>query len=146
MMSRVFPLARLAYGVLFLGAGLPKMADAAQFAHTVFNYQILPGHLVNAVALLLPAVEVVCGLALCLNVMARSAVIMLNALMVVFLAALGLTVWRGIDIACGCFGAGGSPIDFLTVVRDVAFLGLGLFAMWGVFRRPTASGPLPIDS
>lgn len=135
MISRLFTVARLAYGALFVWAALPKLVDASGFASTVFNYQILPGQLVNAVALVLPGIELVCALALCLNVMARGAVVVLNALMATFLAALGLAVWRGIDVACGCFGAGGNPIDAFTVVRDVAFLGLGLIAMWGVFRQ-----------
>lgn len=134
-LSILATLARIAYGALFVYAGAIKVADASGFAQAVFNYQILPGMLVNAVALLLPACEVVCGLALCLNVLARGAAVVLNSLLVVFLAALGLAVWRGIDVDCGCFGGAHQGVDTFTIWRDVAFLALGLVAMWGVFAR-----------
>ena len=49
---------------LFVVAGLAKIADPPGFAHEIHNYRILPGRAVNVVALVLPWLEVVTGVAL----------------------------------------------------------------------------------
>jgi hypothetical protein len=51
--------------------------------------------------------------------------------MLVFTAAVTSAVVRGINISCGCFGAGSSPVTLATVARDVILLAasLGLLAL-----------------
>ena len=40
-----------------------------------------------------------------------------------FLAAVGSAWWRGLDIACGCFGKDNAPADFpMLILRDTALL------------------------
>ena len=42
---------------------------------------------------------------------------------VMFLAAIGSAWWRGLDIACGCFGKDEISTDFRTLIlRDLALL------------------------
>jgi len=132
-MRAVHFLARLAFGLLFVYSGAEKMADPATFAEVIFNYRMLPGTLVYAVALFLPALEVVCGLALCAGAMARGAAVILNALMVVFLLGLGQALARGLDVTCGCFGGAGQAVDSQTILRDLLMLAVGLVALRGAF-------------
>lgn len=134
-MNMVWMLSRLAFGALFVYAGAEKMADASAFALAVFNYQILPARLVYGAAMVLPAVEVVCGLALCANVLARGASVALNLLMAVFLGALGWALARGLDVSCGCFGGPGEAVTKETLLRDALILAVGLVAMWGAFAQ-----------
>jgi uncharacterized membrane protein len=134
-MRWVWFLCRLVYGAMFIYAGAEKMADADTFAAVIFNYQILPAKAVYAAAMLMPAVEIVCGLALCANTLARGASVVLNLLMVGFIGAMGLAMARGLDVTCGCFGGSGQAVTSATLARDAAFLAVGLVAMWGAFSR-----------
>lgn len=121
---------RVVFGLLFVWAGAVKIADPHAFAETVFNYQILPDVLVNPVALYLPWLEAVCGLFLVVGAFTRGAALVLCTLMLVFLAALGYNFHRGLDVACGCFSAGGGESDLAAnILRDVTILLLGLLVL-----------------
>src|SRR5204863_3296708 len=49
---------------LFVVAGVLKIGDPPGFAHELHNYRLVPGAAVNAIALVLPWLEVVTGVAL----------------------------------------------------------------------------------
>lgn len=134
-MRWIWLLCRVIFGAVFVYAGAEKMLHADAFALAVFNYQILPAKLVQGTALLLPALEALCGLALCVNVMARGATVVLNCLMGVFFAAMGLAVARGLNVDCGCFGGTGQAISRETLIRDGVILAVGLIALWGAFAE-----------
>lgn len=140
MMRWVWIVSRLVIGALFVYAGAEKMINAREFTEIVFNYQLVPSRLVNAVALFLPALELVCGLALCAGAFTRGAAVVVSALMAVFLAAIGLAVFRGLDISCGCFGGAGDAVNRATLVRDAAILAVSLVALWGAFADKRRSG------
>jgi uncharacterized membrane protein YphA (DoxX/SURF4 family) len=135
-MSWLWLACRLGFGALFIYTGVGKMLDAQEFAAQIFNYRMLPTELVNLTALYLPSLELVCGLALCAGFLARGAVVILNLLMLVFLAALIWVLSQGLDISCGCFAGGSEPVTYLTLVRDGLFLAVGLLAAWGVLAGP----------
>lgn len=89
---------------VFVVAGFGKIADPPGFAHEIHNYGLLPGAAVNVLALALPWLEVVCGLALFLGLARRSAARILGALLVVFTIAISINLVRGRPVDCGCFG------------------------------------------
>jgi uncharacterized membrane protein YphA (DoxX/SURF4 family) len=89
---------------VFVVAGFGKIADPPGFAHEVHNYGLLPGVAVNAMALVLPWLEVVCGLALFVGVARRSSARILGVLLLVFVVALTINLVRGRPVDCGCFG------------------------------------------
>ena len=121
-MGMVHGLLRFILGQLFILASFDKILHPAAFAQAVANYQILPGALVAPVAVVLPWVELICGLALVLKLAVRGAALVLLVLMSVFLAALAYNLYRGLDIACGCFSSDpiGEPHVLLSLVRDIA--------------------------
>ena len=88
----------------FVVAGISKVVDPPGFAHEIHNYALVPGVAVNAMALVLPWLEIVVGVALFLNVATRSAARILAFLLVVFIAALSINLARGRPVDCGCFG------------------------------------------
>jgi uncharacterized membrane protein YphA (DoxX/SURF4 family) len=134
-MGMVWFVCRLLFGAVFVYAGAQKMADPAGFALVIFNYQMLPAKLVYGVALIMPALEVACGLALWVNSLARGASVILNLLMVAFMGAMGLAMVRGLDVSCGCFGGAGAQVSKETMIRDAVILAVGLVAMWGAFAQ-----------
>jgi len=135
MMRALSLVCRLLFAAAFVLAGIGKMLDAAGFATVIFNYQILPAKMIYAVALIMPAVELLGGLALFCNVLVRGTLVALNALMIVFLAAMGLAMARGLDVTCGCFGGAGQTVSKETLARDAALLVVGLIAAWGAFAK-----------
>lgn len=130
---------RLALGALFLGAGLLKLGDPTEFAVEIHNYQLFP-FLAPLLAATLPAVEIVLGLALLAGPRpwVRAGALGTAALTGVFTVAVASVVLRGINISCGCFGAGSGPVTMLTVLRDVLLLG-ACVALYAVAASPPAA-------
>ncbi|HEY1435832.1 MAG TPA: MauE/DoxX family redox-associated membrane protein [Thermoanaerobaculia bacterium] len=89
---------------VFVVAGFGKITDPPGFAHEIHNYGLVPGVAVNAMAIVLPWIEVVCGLALFLGIARRSSARILGLLLVVFVIALSINLIRGKPVDCGCFG------------------------------------------
>jgi uncharacterized membrane protein YphA (DoxX/SURF4 family) len=95
---------RFVLAAFFVVAGIAKVADPPGFAHEIHNYQLVPGIAVNAMALVLPWLEIVVGLALFLGIATRSAATILAFLLAVFIVALSINLARGRPVDCGCFG------------------------------------------
>jgi len=94
---------QLALGAIFIIASLPKIADPPSFAHMIYNYRILPAGLINFTSLVMPWVELLCGIALILGVWRRPALAITAAMLVVFIVAISINLARGNAIDCGCF-------------------------------------------
>ncbi|MGE4293798.1 MAG: MauE/DoxX family redox-associated membrane protein [Desulfovibrio sp.] len=120
-------------GVIFVLASFDKLQHPGAFAAIVENYRILPALFVNPVAVVLPWVEFLCGLGLILNVMARGASLVAAVLMAIFLCALGFNLYRGLDVACGCFStdptATGNALWYLLRDAAIGLLSLIVFLM-----------------
>ena len=121
---------QIALGAIFVVAALPKVADPPSFAHMIYNYRLVPGAAVNALALIMPWVELLVGLALILGVWPREAAALAGFLLLVFIAAIGFNLVRGHAVDCGCFdvhSAGKSREELLNemhwvLIRDAAML------------------------
>lgn len=121
-------------GGVMLGAALSKIADPPGFMRSIHPYHLLPDGLLAPLALTLPWLESLCGLALILGPARRGAAALTLALMVVFLGALGLNRLRGNPVDCGCFGGSHAPRTREERLRDMDLamlrdLGLALLAL-----------------
>lgn len=129
-------LAKLIMAGIFIYASIDKIAQPAAFAKDVYNYQILPDSLVNLTALVMPWLELFLGLCLLAGIWLPGAVLTINGLLVVFLAALLFNLARGLDVNCGCFSTGADAAAMSTtyyLIRDIAFLAIGAFLFVSVF-------------
>lgn len=121
---------QIALGAIFVAAALPKIADPPSFAHMIYNYRILPGGLVNISSLVMPWVELLCGLALILSVWVKPARWIITAMLIVFIVAISINLGRGNAIDCGCFdlSAVGKSYEerirdmWIVVLRDIGML------------------------
>ena len=121
---------QIALGAVFVAAALPKIADPPAFAHMIYNYRLVPGGLVNALALLMPWLELLVGILLIVGVWRREAALVAALLLLVFMGAIGWNLARGHAVDCGCFdvrSAGKTPEQLLSdmkwvLVRDVGLL------------------------
>ena len=122
---------RVVIGLIFIYASFYKIIEPASFARSIWFYHMVPGSLINLMALILPMLELILGLALIGGLFYRGSVIWANLLTVVFLIALGSAMARGIDIDCGCFkaskAASGSVIDSLLFDVGMLILTVQLF-------------------
>jgi uncharacterized membrane protein YphA (DoxX/SURF4 family) len=94
---------RLFLGGIFVYAGIVKIVDPHGFALALYNYKLLPGWMVNPVAIILPWVEVITGGSLLLGFWVQGGGLIVFGLLWMFACALGINLARGLDIACGCF-------------------------------------------
>ncbi len=132
-------LPRIILGIVFILASVDKIIDPVAFAGIIQNYQILPEIMVAPVAFFLPWLEFVCGAMLVCNVFTDVSIVILTAMLLVFIAALSANLYRGIDVACGCFSTDASQASGMieTIVRDVVLLCAAFLAFR--FRRTSLS-------
>jgi uncharacterized membrane protein YphA (DoxX/SURF4 family) len=129
-------LARLVLAGVFLVAATPKLLDPAAFATAIANFRVFPDALVNAIATLVPALELVGALAL-LTPWRRGGALLLAGMLLAFTTLLAVSLARGLDLDCGCFGSHGGqggtsqtdPVSPLHLLRNVALLALATLVL-----------------
>ena len=125
---------QIALGAVFVASAIPKLVDPPAFAHMIYNYRLLPGTLVNALALVMPWIELLVGILLVLGAWRREAALVAALLLLVFLGAIGWNLLRGHAIDCGCFdvrSAGKTPEQLLADMKWVMLRDVGLLLLAG---------------
>ena len=132
-MSQFYTILRFVLGQVFILAAFNKILDPAPFADVITNYAILPGALISPVAVILPWVELICGLALVTNKLTRGAALILFLLLTTFLSVLGYNLVRGLDVSCGCFVSDpeAEPNTLMALLRDSLLWIVSLVVMAG---------------
>jgi putative oxidoreductase len=130
--KRVVLIFRLVLGITFVYASLDKIAHPDQFAKIVYNYKILPGFLINIFAVTLPWIELLTGFFLILGIFTESASLLISFLLVIFLIAISVNVFRGVNLNCGCFSTdpAGKEEGISLLFRDFLFLFMGLMVFF----------------
>ncbi len=96
--------AQIVLGLLFIAAALAKIVDLASLAKEVHNFHLAPLWSEHLLAMTLPWIELVAGLALVLGVRPRAGAWVAGAMLVVFTFGVAVAMARGLNFACGCFG------------------------------------------
>lgn len=104
MHPRISLLVRLALGLVFISAALPKIADPPGFAKAIWAYELFPPWSLHPLALILPWLELFCGLALCLGMWVQAAALWVGGMLLAFSLALSINLVRHHAVDCGCFG------------------------------------------
>lgn len=135
---------QMALGLVFVVAALPKIADPPGFAKSIWMYQICPAWTIHPAALVLPWIELFCGMALCLGLWVRAATAMIAALLLAFTVAIviNLVQWHPVD--CGCFTTeviAKTVEERMTdmrwaILRDLGLLLLAVQILAASHRRP----------
>jgi hypothetical protein len=119
--------ARLAAGAALAAAGFRKLsAPWQEFAAALEAYRLFPDGALFPIARTLPWIEYLLGLYLLAGLWMRQTAPAALALFGAFVAVLGTSLARGVDLAsCGCLG-GGWPLPPAAVLAVDSFLVLGL--------------------
>ena len=102
---KVTLVSRVLLGLVFIVAALPKIADPPGFAKAIWAYELFPAWSLHPLALVLPWLELLCGLALCLGIWIRAAAAWVAVMLLSFGLALSINLARHHPVDCGCFGA-----------------------------------------
>jgi len=115
--------ARLILGAVFIYASLEKIQNPAGFAQAIYNYRMVPESLINIMAIVLPWLELICGVLIIVGVFVRGSALLIGAMLAVFIVALSSAILRGLDISCGCFTLeGGRGIAGKTLIEDILLM------------------------
>lgn len=118
---------RLIVGFVFLYAGILKISDPEGFSYAINNYDLLPLILVNFFAIILPWIELVAGLFLIFGVSVKENSFIISVLLIVFILAIVISLGRGLNIECGCFGtSSGTKVGIIKLVENIVLLSFSL--------------------
>jgi uncharacterized membrane protein YphA (DoxX/SURF4 family) len=134
----IYHVLRLPLAGVFIYAGVIKLLDPRVFAHAIAQYDLVPEGLLPLIAIGLPALELLAGLGLILEV--RGSLTTVVSLLLVFLVLLGYAIWANLDIDCGCF----TPAELdaqhslqTAFWRDLMMIGATVF----LYRRRRSRAP-----
>jgi len=141
---KVTLVARLLVGLVFIAAAWPKLVDPPGFAKAIWAYQLFPAWSLNPLALALPWLELLCGLALCLGIWVRAAALWVGSLLLSFVLALSINLARHHPVDCGCFGAAAPKTEAqrLADMRWVLLRDLGLLLLVLQVLAATPTDPI----
>jgi len=122
----VLLLLRAVLGGLFVYAGAVKALDPLDFAQNIRNYRLVGQELSFLAAVFLPWVEILAGTFLIAGVWRRGAALTVSGLLVFFIVLTLVTMVRGIDVDCGCFGSLSRKSGVGVIVEDALMLAMGL--------------------
>jgi peroxiredoxin len=138
-MDAALLIARLVLALVFLVAGLAKLADRAGTRRGVEDFGV-PPRLVSPAALLLPLSELAVAVALMPTATAWWGAVGALVLLLVFVAAIGVNLARGRRPDCHCFGQVYSrPVGPMTLARNGALAAVAAFVVWQGFDSPGRS-------
>jgi putative oxidoreductase len=121
--------ARWILGLTFIYASFHKIVSPADFAKIVYGYDLFPEISINLIAIVIPFLELVIGLALIIGIYPRSAAIIISGLLLAFIAASAINLIRGHEFNCGCFFSGQSGYASspkVTIARDIIYFIFGM--------------------
>jgi uncharacterized membrane protein YphA (DoxX/SURF4 family) len=125
--------ARWFLGATFIYASYSKILAPAVFAKIIYGYDLFPGLLINLIAILLPFVELIAGLALIVGFYPRSAALIINVMLLAFILSLSINIIRGHEFDCGCFAINASNQSTFSgplLIRDFFYLAMGIYVFF----------------
>jgi hypothetical protein len=135
--SRFYSLARIILGSVFIWAGGVKLVAPRAFARIVSAYALVPDVLLVPVAIGLPAIELLAGIALVFDV--RGSLKVVSGLLMMFLMVLGYGILKNTDVDCGCFTTQeihARAALWIAFLRDLGLLSIAFYLfLWRWVRK-----------
>jgi uncharacterized membrane protein YphA (DoxX/SURF4 family)/thiol-disulfide isomerase/thioredoxin len=124
-----FIIARILVGGIFIYTGLIHLADIEGFTRAIVAYDLLPSWSIRPFVYLLPITELLAGLSIAFGLLFRAGSLAATLMLATFTLALSISLYRGLDISCGCFSTspGAAKISWMDLVRDLALLASSCF-------------------
>ena len=131
---------RIIVGFVFIFAAVSKVSEPEEFARAISNYKLLPIYLINILAIVLPWIEICAGILLVFGISVKENSAILSGLLLVFIIAIAISLARGLNIDCGCFGTtGGTKVGIQKLLENFGLLLLGLILIKFGSKPPSLS-------
>lgn len=121
---------KLILGISLIYASFHKIEDPQAFAGILYGYDFFPDASINILTIAVPFIELVSGFSLISGWFPRSALLIINVLLFLYILIIGFNLVRGHQFDCGCVS-----FDFLSqtasniflLIRNVFMLAGGIF-------------------
>jgi putative oxidoreductase len=121
---------RLILAAIFLLSSFGKLVDIERYSvDAVYNFGILPMLLARPFGLVMPFIELLCGLGLLFGVLTRLSALGAALMSLAFFIAKAIVLSEGRTIECGCFGAVVDTLASVTIFMDIPMSLLALVVM-----------------
>ena len=114
-------LVRITLAFIFIYAGATKISDPEGFALSISNYRLLPVSLLNFLAITLPWIEIITAILLVFGIAVKENSAIIFSMLFIFTIAIGVSLLRGLNIDCGCFGKG-TQIGLLKIGENILMI------------------------
>jgi uncharacterized membrane protein YphA (DoxX/SURF4 family) len=110
------------FGVMLLWAGFSKVSDLIGFLASIHSFQLpLPSGVAEALAVILPWFELMCGGLLVFGMWPETSRLALFGLLLVFTLVTGQAWVRGLELSCGCFELDFIDPRYLRIIESAGF-------------------------
>ncbi len=131
---------RIIIAVVFLYAAVPKILNPQAFYLNILGYNLVEGTLAKLIALWLPWIELIAAFGVLFNIWMNANLRLVQLMLSGFIVLLILTLIRGIDADCGCFGSAGGRVTWWHVFGDFVLLFITTFLItWTRFENKRTS-------
>lgn len=114
---------RVIIGVVFIVASVNKIIEPEYFKAIITEYKILPDIFVPLFTVILPWIELLCGMMLILNIHTQSNALIILGILCMFTIGVSINLYQGIIHDCGCFDLfGKEDISLIVIIRDLIFI------------------------
>jgi len=121
---------RLILAAFFLVSSYGKLVDIERYSvDAVYNFGILPMFLARPFGLIMPFIELLCGLGLLFGVLTRLSALGIALMSLSFFIAKAIVLSQGRSIECGCFGAVIDTLASVTIFMDIPMMVLALLVV-----------------
>lgn len=122
---------RMAIGMLFAYSSITKVGDLPRFSQAITRLNLLPHSLSKSTAVLLLGYELLIVLLLIagepfIGVAFGGAMVLL----LLFTIAILLSLAKGLNTSCHCFGKDNKPISHYDVARNLGLLSIATVGLW----------------
>ena len=122
---------KLVLGMVFVYASFHKIQDPAGFAKILYGYDLFPEVSINLLAICVPFIELTAGFFLIFGLYPRAAALVINLLLLFFIALIAFNLARGHQFDCGCFSSleteNQTLVNMVSLLRDIVLLGCGIY-------------------
>ncbi|AWB83033.1 hypothetical protein C3B44_09590 [Corynebacterium yudongzhengii] len=127
--------ARFYMAFIWIAAGLSKVGQTMTVSQTIAAYEIFTPEFSYLLAQLIGPLEIGGGLLLLFGVFLRQSAAVSLGVLVLFILGLSWAWANGLEISCGCFGGEDATNIPVTIVRDIGYVALSVWAIWRPYRR-----------
>lgn len=113
--------ARIIIAFVFIYAGAEKISDPKSFSQAIYNYRLFPSEIINIFAITIPWIELISGILLLFGICVKENSAIIGTLLFIFIVLILISMIRGLDINCGCFGKG-SPVGWKKIGENLLML------------------------